>query len=833
MKKLKSMKSMKKLLVTTLAATLVVSSMAVVPFNNRDSASKFGISVASAAALPQTTIDKIARVKAYVLPEDLAAVDAAQNALKNLTDTTLVSDIMTPINAAKTRDAGHIAVNAGGGYNLITAGNILELFKRIGMINYADATGLEAFRTDTTLRPVMDQLAKLGSSDPMAPIDLTPDDFVIFFDRVLLLIQSSGFSSLAEANMKSYIVTKILAVIDENNNKISNIFNNITGLKNQLKTMSDKMDAAVDPNGAARKAMMIAFVRSMVVHSNSNVTSRSAVPVLTVNGIVIPNDFLVATQTLGSPDIILSTGNTFTLNSSIPEGASRTAGFTLNVFGKLLYTGAITLTAPVTPTVVDPPTTTASPTPVVTPTTTPTATPSPTASPVASATPTPTIGPIVTPDPGQGSTTINNTATEIAVIFAKLGLDDLQVAARDAIEESIREASTINLSQTVVTTNNVATLSLNAAAFDAIFANVKKFEAEGNAVLQKIAPGALPVDVVVQLDLGVVNAKTVEFPIGIDLLTKAIANGIDAIAIKVNGISLAIDSDQLKTNTTLSIVKELKSAASTSTSQTLASDVFSFDFTANGVKKTEFEKAVEVRIPLPDITGLDNELLVLAKVVNGVLIPKGGQSSKDKKEFIAQNKSFSTYVVLENKISFKDTKSVEEWAGRQIQVIASKGIIEGRGQAMYAPNENVTRAEFAKMIVKYFNLEDVTAVNPFSDVKSSDWFVNYVAAAAKARLIMGREDGSFDPNASITRAEMATIASRALTSVRGYKSEPDALQDLKVFVDADSISTGLKDGVALAARLGVVIGQSNKMFNPNSNSTRAEAAVVIHRLLSK
>lgn len=73
------------------------------------------------------------------------------------------------------------------------------------------------------------------------------------------------------------------------------------------------------------------------------------------------------------------------------------------------------------------------------------------------------------------------------------------------------------------------------------------------------------------------------------------------------------------------------------------------------------------------------------------------------------------------------------------------------------------------MLIRALNLENNSAVQSFSDVSSTAWYAPYVAVAAEKGIITGRSAVKFDPNATITRAEMATMISRALKSIN-----PDA-----------------------------------------------------------
>ncbi len=143
---------------------------------------------------------------------------------------------------------------------------------------------------------------------------------------------------------------------------------------------------------------------------------------------------------------------------------------------------------------------------------------------------------------------------------------------------------------------------------------------KANELLKGSVPDAKPVKVIATLDLGTVNAKTSEIPISKDLLNKAKENGIDALAIQVNGVSLTVDVDQLASDTTLTVTKQDKSVASSVTNKTVASDVFEFDFTSGGQKINNFSKPVEVRLPVTNANLVDTELLVLTKIDKGSLI---------------------------------------------------------------------------------------------------------------------------------------------------------------------------------------------------------------------
>lgn len=260
-----------------------------------------------------------------------------------------------------------------------------------------------------------------------------------------------------------------------------------------------------------------------------------------------------------------------------------------------------------------------------------------------------------------------------------------------------------------------------------------------------------------------------------------------------------------------------------------ASQVYDFSLSVDGVTTTSFDRPIVITLPLGNITGLDKELLSVAKIVEGGLEFHGGRVTDT--SVIESRDSFSSYVVVENKVTFGDIAHVSSWAGRAIEVVAAKGAINGKAEGVFDPNANVTRAEFAKMLVRALDLENGSATENFADVNTNDWFAPYVAAASQAGIIKGKSATKFDPSAPIKRAEMATMITRALQLVNGSKDVADIEAALAKFADADQINETLRAGVAFAADKEIVVGNNGK-FDPVASATRAQAAVIIYRAIN-
>ena len=168
------------------------------------------------------------------------------------------------------------------------------------------------------------------------------------------------------------------------------------------------------------------------------------------------------------------------------------------------------------------------------------------------------------------------------------------------------------------------------------------------------------------------------------------------------------------------------------------------------------------------------------------------------------------------------------WAGHNIKTLASMGIIAGYPDGTFKPNANITRAEFVVMLIRALGLEqDAVAANTFRDAAKVNWARGAIGAAYKAGLIFGYSDGTFDASQQITRAEVAVILSRVI-----YKAlMPVTLTNAADFADVATIPNWAKDAVKTAARGGLVRGFPGNVFRAGNMTTRAEVATMLYRLV--
>ncbi len=207
-------------------------------------------------------------------------------------------------------------------------------------------------------------------------------------------------------------------------------------------------------------------------------------------------------------------------------------------------------------------------------------------------------------------------------------------------------------------------------------------------------------------------------------------------------------------------------------------------------------------------------------------VPASFKEVDGKTEVTISRPGNSIYSVVQFSKTFADMK--DHWAKDDVELLASKLLVKGRTETTFDPQSSISRAEFAALLVRGLGLgEDKT--NKFKDVSASEWYMGIVGVAAKTGLIEGDESGKFNPNASITREEMAVMINRAMAFV-GKKTSGDVNQ-LNAFKDASAISAWAKDAVAKGVTAGLLNGKSTNAFEPSATATRAEAAVLLKRLL--
>ena len=196
----------------------------------------------------------------------------------------------------------------------------------------------------------------------------------------------------------------------------------------------------------------------------------------------------------------------------------------------------------------------------------------------------------------------------------------------------------------------------------------------------------------------------------------------------------------------------------------------------------------------------------------GASIPKDSVNVfvPEVEEVVEVTKEDTTFTDIEN-----------HWAKDVITNFVKTEIITGYPDGTFKPNNTVTRAEFSVLIYKMLSLSPVFE-NQFGDVNEGDWFYKYINAVGSKGIVTGY-DGIFNPNAPISRQDMAVMVYRMLESAK-FDAE------YSEFKDHNSISNYAVDAVYTLQNMDVISG-SDGYFAPKSNATRAEAVKILSNAL--
>lgn len=253
------------------------------------------------------------------------------------------------------------------------------------------------------------------------------------------------------------------------------------------------------------------------------------------------------------------------------------------------------------------------------------------------------------------------------------------------------------------------------------------------------------------------------------------------------------------------------------------------------VDVARFNAYVERSIAIPE--GVDPSRITTAVVVDpdGTVRHVPTQVTMNGGKYYAKVNSLtnSTYSLIWNPVTFPDVEN--HWAKGAVNDLGSRKIINGAGEGIFNPDQDITRAEFAAILVNALGLKAEGKVTPFSDVKAGDWFDVYVAAAHSYQLISGFEDGTFRPMENISREQAMLMLSHAmqLTGLRENQPEPVGTRLLSGFMDFNRVSEWAAEGVGACLNAGLVTGRADSRLEPDAAISRAEVAAIVQRLLQK
>lgn len=183
--------------------------------------------------------------------------------------------------------------------------------------------------------------------------------------------------------------------------------------------------------------------------------------------------------------------------------------------------------------------------------------------------------------------------------------------------------------------------------------------------------------------------------------------------------------------------------------------------------------------------------------------------------------SVSPFAVM---AEYSDMPSADHWAYEALSTASELGLLQG-SNGKILPNDNLTRAQMATILVRAFGATEQAENFAFADVKESDWFYANMSIAVKKGWFQGGGGNTLRPNDPISRQEVFVVLARAI----GATSDGSfVLADN--FTDASDIASWAADAASAMAAKGYIKGSNGKM-NPNNKITRAEFAQLMYNLI--
>ncbi|BBI35649.1 hypothetical protein KCTCHS21_50480 [Cohnella abietis] len=213
-------------------------------------------------------------------------------------------------------------------------------------------------------------------------------------------------------------------------------------------------------------------------------------------------------------------------------------------------------------------------------------------------------------------------------------------------------------------------------------------------------------------------------------------------------------------------------------------------------------------ITLPTVPTLTQPILSTALLVDA-------QALQQKiKDVLHQNAS--------QPVVFQDVLATS-WSANAVNVAARLGIVAGKPDGNFHGGDNVTRAEFALMIVRALGLDtsNATSKGTFSDTKGH-WAEGAINVLKQAGILTGVGDGSFKPNQQISRAEISAILARVMQMVPASTSS-----------FSDTSSSWASQYIEQLHNAGIISGTGKNQFQPNAHATRDQSVAMILRMLNK
>ncbi|MFA7672623.1 MAG: InlB B-repeat-containing protein [Clostridia bacterium] len=391
-----------------------------------------------------------------------------------------------------------------------------------------------------------------------------------------------------------------------------------------------------------------------------------------------------------------------------------------------------------------------------------------------------------------------------------------------------------NSATALVTANATATGSGNVSASVTLNQVNNAIDTALNAAGSDDAGMLAEVEIKVQAPT---DATNVEVTIPQESLKRASDGGIDRFTSSNPLASVTFNSEALATlteatgNVAISTAK-LDNSTMSSEIQELIGDrpLYNFSVKCGETLISQFGGYVTVSIPYTPSAGEDiNSIIIYYINANGKLetvVNCKYNAVTSTVSFITNH--FSNYAIGYNMVTFKDVAPDASYSNA-VSFIAAREITKGTGNGSFSPQAKLTRSEALVMLMRAYGIgPDSNPMDNFTDVGNT-YYTNYLATAKRLGITKGVGNNKFAPDRAVTQQEMFTLLYNTM-KVMSQLPQGTMVRQLSDFTDATVIADWAKESMAYLADTGII---SNNKLSPVNTMTRADMAQVLYNLLSK
>ncbi|WP_430883951.1 S-layer homology domain-containing protein [Fusibacter sp. JL216-2] len=253
----------------------------------------------------------------------------------------------------------------------------------------------------------------------------------------------------------------------------------------------------------------------------------------------------------------------------------------------------------------------------------------------------------------------------------------------------------------------------------------------------------------------------------------------------------------------------------------VASDVVDLSSDENTLKSMA---TVTMKVDGEKVLSPETLIVYRFDIQNSVWEPVGGFYNPETETIAFKTKELGKFVAMSVSASFADAPQ-EPWKKNAIETLASRKVISGYMDGSFRPEKEITRAEFAAILCNAVEAYETNTSLSFTDV-DGQWYEDVLKMAVTNGFMSGY-NGQMRPNDSINREQMAVMVMNAFDSLSDKNVENISMN----FKDSNEMSAWALQAIAKAHALGILEDMATENYTPKQNSTRAEAAVMVYRLL--